>query len=468
MRGLLAVGALLLLQIAGCCSLGTLEPVSLTLVLTALALALAASVLRWPPRWEALGRRWLPHALLALAGADVALLLTTPAALQASASVSLLPFHLAVAGLGLVVLSYAFRSWKNLRWRFLLVVVLYSVLGAWILVAVPAPVIDVLVFQERASDLLLHGRDPYDAAYPNVYAGNPEFYGPGVLRNGQVWSCPYPPLSLLLALPGHLVGDVRWGLLAAMLVSAILLIAAGRSLAGAAAPQVELAAIAFLCHPRGLVVLHFGWTEPLLMGAVCFFAWAAARRRTALAGVSAGLVIAMKQYAVLLVPPLWACRCLGGRQLLVAGATAALITLPFVLWDPLSFWQGVVMFQVEQPFRDDALSVLAAVKAATGVELSAAIGFVVAAGATGLVVWRAPLGLAAAALGGAAIFISFFAFNKQAFLNYYWFCASLLALALAQSRTRSPSRPSRPAARQTPAAIASEPPTTTSGSAERL
>jgi hypothetical protein len=444
MSGLLAVCALILLQLAACRSLGMLEPVSLALVLTALALVLAASALPWSPRWEARGERLLPRTLIVLVGSEVVLLLVIPPAVRLPATTSLLTFRLIAAGLALVVLSYAFKPRAKLRWRFPAVVVLYGLLGAWVLCALPIPVLDVLAFQERASDLLLHGHDPYDAEYPNVY-GDTAFYGPGVVRDGQVYSFPYPPLSLLLALPGHLAGDVRWSLLAALLASAAFLAAAGRSLAAAEDRQAELAAIAFLCHPRGLVVLQLGWTEPFLMAAVSFCAWAIASRRKALTGVGVALVLAAKQYAVLWVVALWACRCIRWREVLAGGVLAFLLAVPFILWNPVAFWQGVVQFQLEQPFRTDALSVLAAVWVATGLQLPAVIGFAVAAAVIWLVARRAPPHLAGAALGGSAIFLAFFAFNKQAFLNYYWFAASLLALALATLPSNHASRPHAPA-----------------------
>ena len=96
---------------------------------------------------------------------------------------------------------------------------------------------------------------------------------------------------------------------------------------------------------------------------------------------------------------------------------AGLIALPFFAWDPQAFWKGVVAFQFQQPFRRDSLSVLAAIAAATGVELPAAIGFIVAACVAALCFWRAKPGIGHAALTGSAFFLAFFLFNKQAFLN---------------------------------------------------
>jgi hypothetical protein len=43
-----------------------------------------------------------------------------------------------------------------------------------------------------------------------------------------------------------------------------------------------------------------------------------------------------------------------------AALSAAIVTLPLVLWNTGAFWESVVWLQVKQSFRHDALSFLAA------------------------------------------------------------------------------------------------------------
>src|SRR5438067_13369117 len=97
--------------------------------------------------------------------------------------------------------------------------------------------------------------------------------------DGRVQSFPYPPLSLLLAVPGYLVGDVRWSLLAALLGTAALVVATGRRLGLPAGHPAELAATALLCHPRGLLVLETSWTEPFVALGLTATVWAMAGTR---------------------------------------------------------------------------------------------------------------------------------------------------------------------------------------------
>jgi hypothetical protein len=60
------------------------------------------------------------------------------------------------------------------------------------------------MFQQTGAAALLAGENPYEDRYPNLYEGHPEFYGPGVVDANKhlTVGLPYPPLSLLLTLPG--------------------------------------------------------------------------------------------------------------------------------------------------------------------------------------------------------------------------------------------------------------------------
>jgi hypothetical protein len=118
------------------------------------------------------------------------------------------------------------------------------------------------------------------------------------------------------------------------------------------------------------------------------------------------------------------------RGLLVAAA----VTLPFLLWDPRPFMESVVTLQLYQPFRPDSLSYLAWVAIRGGPVLSGALAFVAAAVALVLALWltaRTPAGVAA---GVALVYYAFFAFNKQAFANYYLFVVGALACAISTAR----------------------------------
>jgi hypothetical protein len=114
----------------------------------------------------------------------------------------------------------------------------------------------------------------------------------------------------------------------------------------------------------------------------------------------------------------------------LALAVAAVVTVPFALWNLGAFLNDVVLLQLKQPLRMDALSYVAWA-ARQGVLMPQGIAFLLAAGATALAIWRCPRTPSGFALGVTLVFLTFFAFNKQAFCNYYYFVLGALACALA-------------------------------------
>src|SRR4029453_1796557 len=102
---------------------------------------------------------------------------------------------------------------SGLRHLFLgLVLLSHLKIGYWILSHTTDPFIDVHVFQRDSLAALLAGRNPYAIDFPNLYGDGTPFYGAGLTAGGRVlFGYIYPPINLLLALPGHLLaGDHRY------------------------------------------------------------------------------------------------------------------------------------------------------------------------------------------------------------------------------------------------------------------
>ena len=313
---------------------------------------------------------------------------------------------------------------------FPLVLLLYLLLGAWVIAHAPEPAIDVFIFQQQGSAALLDGRNPYAITFPNIYGDDP-VYGPGLVNGDRLaFGFPYPPLSLFLALPGYLIaGDHRYAQLLALGVAGALLALARPGRLGA------LAAVLLLFSPRIFFVLEQGWTEPfailLLAATVC----CACRWPRALP-VALGLLLAVKQTLVfvpLLVPLLR-----GGLAhwreswplLWRAAAVALVVSLPLALGAPRDFVWSVVTLQIYQPLREDALSYVAWL-ARSGMPAPTWLAFAMVLLAAALALWRAARTPAGFAAGVALAFLAFFAFNKQAFCNYYFFVLGALCCALA-------------------------------------
>ncbi|SNS96799.1 hypothetical protein SAMN05421770_103268 [Granulicella rosea] len=312
-------------------------------------------------------------------------------------------------------------------WRILAGLALFHiVLAVYCIHSVSPETIDCITFQRDAVRNLLHGVDPYGQTQANIYSPEltKKFYGPGMVVDGRVQvGFQYPPLTLAWALPGYLLGDVRYSYVLAIVAAALLLYGiypGGRSLG--------LAAF-LLLNPLTYYVEDRGWTEPLVLMLAAAALYAAVHKRWWLP-LAAGLLLGSKQYNFLalpflgyLAPPLgWRTyRKLAGYAMLVGLATA----LPFLLWNAKALVHDIVLFHLAQPFRDDALSM------AVPFPWMLKVGplFVIA-----FVLWyirKGPHRFATFAAGYALAMLIFVATSKQAFCNYFFLIGNLLLLAVA-------------------------------------
>ena len=358
--------------------------------------------------------------------------ISLPAAyLELGSAADLLPFRLGMALVAILSPLLIVPVPRLSKAAFPSIIFVFILLGVWVIRMAPAPYIDVFYFHVGAIEALLRGENPYSLLSPDIYRGRSSYYGPGLSVDGRLpFGFIYPPLSLLLAVPGHLLGgDFRYSQLGAMALSGLFIAYARPSRISA------LAATLLLFTPRSFFVLGQAWTEPFVVMLVCAVVFCACRAPRFL-WVVLGLLLAVKQHLVLAVP---AALLLvpGLRQpraviwfLSKAGLVALLVTVPLMLWDVAGFIRGVVAFQFQQPFRQDALSYLVLLVPPGNPTPPLWIAFVVAAAAAVLALWRLPRTPAGFAAGTALIFFAFFAFNKQAFCNYYYFVIGALWCAV--------------------------------------
>jgi hypothetical protein len=172
---------------------------------------------------------------------------------------------------------------------------------------------------------------------------------------------------------------------------------------------------------------EIGWTEPflVLMFAITVILSVHGSISTALA---LGLFFALKQYTFFVIPI--AVRSLGTRAVGAALMIAAAVTLPLVMWDWNAFLHSAVWLQFRQPWRADALS-FAVLLNYLGMPRMPWLGFAAAGLALLAVMLRRNGHPAVFARDVAFVLFAFFAFNKQAFYNYYFLVLGALCCALA-------------------------------------
>ncbi|MGE5359253.1 MAG: hypothetical protein ACM3NQ_09560, partial [Bacteroidales bacterium] len=290
--------------------------------------------------------------------------------------------------------------------------------------ASPSPVVDVFVeFQESARHLLA-GLNPYTTPVSDIYGGTRD-YGYHLLGYA------YLPANLLLQTAGYaLAGDFRYACIAAEAVVAYALYRMARPGPGRLAPM--LVVLLFLFHPRGLLVIEQGWTEPFVAGAFGLFLWwRDARPGSSWPAAAYGYMLSLKQYLVYFVLHLFMLER-RPKAWCIAAATAVLTLVPFVVWDPASLYTYGVRFQLETPFREDGLTVVALLYRWSGFTagkwLAALVGLLVAAYTYNRFSRDALRGYV---LAVAITTFSIFLAGSQAFCNYYYLVSVLLLFVFA-------------------------------------
>lgn len=365
-----------------------------------------------------------------------------------------LQFLALLGGAALMIAVGFFDAKWTRRWWFPALLILNLAMGFWMIRAAPEPHIDVWVFQQQGPRTLLEGHNPYDyrqANFPDIYhstrPGAQEVYGPGLSKNDRLqFGFPYPPLSLLLATLGYAIGgDHRYAQAIAIALAGLFI---GYARPGSFA---KLAAALFLMTPRIWFVLGRGWTEPFVVMLLAATIFCCCRKLWKLLPIALGLFLASKQYLALAVPftflllqepfnlnPVdnwkkW------GWLLIKSAIVAVIVSLPLALWNWHEFWFSTVAVQKYAPFRWDALSYLVML----GLHNSRYITWTwlvpIALIPTILLSLRkAPRSASGFALSIGLVFLVFFAFNKQAFCNYYFFTIGAFCCALGAMPITSP------------------------------
>jgi uncharacterized membrane protein len=198
--------------------------------------------------------------------------------------------------------------------------------------------------------------------------------------------------------------------------------------------QAKVSAAMLAFSPVTPMVLYLAWTETQVIFCLALV-WFCHCRKSRFLPYAFGLLLASKQYmpalaplGLLLLPRPWSLRDTA-RFGLRAAAVGAVVTLPFVLWNPHAFYHSVVQWQMIQPFRPDALSFLVWAHPADPSKWLwlpfALLGLML------LVCLRIGYKRTLSfPLAVALCLLPFFATNKQAFANYYYLVIASFLLAV--------------------------------------
>jgi hypothetical protein len=348
----------------------------------------------------------------------------------------LMPFVVLAAIAAVLAVLILFRLPRSMvGGAFVLLLLAFSLMGKFYLDLSASPHNDVYVVQELGCQALGDHRNPLGITFPDIYGPRAGFYPPGSVVNGQV-QCGYfyPPLSLLMDLPGYLAGDLRYSHLAAVLIAAALLGYSQRHFA----PAIWL-----LFTPRLLFILENSWIETYALLFLAIAVWCHERKRDWLVPVAVGLLLVTKQYLLLTIPAIallmpqpsqWRT---AGRFALIAVIAGSVVTLPFILWSPSAFLHSTTSLYTNL-LRPDSISFLPIISRLLGTRLTLLCPLLAALPPSILILLRAPRSASGFAAAVALICLCVFAFSTQAFINYYFYATGALCVAIAAERGFAP------------------------------
>lgn len=300
-----------------------------------------------------------------------------------------------------------------------------------VLLASPAPRIDVWTSSQRAVDYFLQGKNPYSQDYEDIYRGAYDY------RAGF----PYWPAYLFWATGGVILArglhDVRVSLVIAEALTALAVFGIARR-RGMSRQLGAALGVTWLALPIAMFNTEQAWIDSLAILFVGGSAWAWLGGRMLLSGAVLGLLCATKQYgavaAGLAVLHTWRSRSMRDavRQAAACAAVAFGLVLPFVLADPRGFYDSSIRVLFDVLPRTDSLSLGAyfarGAQVAGPDELKAYYKpFTALSGLAfiGTTIWiaRRPAGARLYEWAGACAIVHgfLFLFGKQAFCNYYIF-----------------------------------------------
>ena len=292
---------------------------------------------------------------------------------------------------------------------------------------VPHPAIDVWTVQTEGARALLHGANPFEVVAMHDTA-------PGVVRDDVPYV--YPPFQVFVTIPALLLGDVRYAMLAALLVAGFVIRAIARRSAPPDLPAslVDAPTLLVWLAPKLLYIVQQAWIDPVQLALIAITTLLLVQGRARAATIALGCVLAAKQTMFWIIPLAYlAFPFLRFSHFVAIGAIAAATYVPFAAWNFRAWFHANIAFVGTLPARDDALSFVNWAWRALHVRVPHVVGFPLALGAVVLVAVRSRRTLRAFGGGLVVTYFAFFLFNKWTFANYFFLLGGLSSIAAAMA-----------------------------------
>jgi hypothetical protein len=293
--------------------------------------------------------------------------------------------------------------------------------GVAIVLANPAPLIDVWHMLQAAANGLSHGRSMYKLHW---------FAIPGQDSNGFA----YLPGCAVILWPFYLVThDVRYGELVAFVLTALILMRARGGRNGAL-----IGSLAVL-YPAGLFGIEQAWIEPVMLLEITAAAYACTRGHKRLAVVAFGAALVTKQYAWLFVPLAAVWEDFGWRRAAAAVGGAVGFLLPWFLVAPHGFFENAFLSNTRLSVSPSLLNSLSLYTVAIlhGWHAEFVITVLATVAAIGLALWRGDRDTRGFFINSAFVIATLNLASYHAYFDQWEFAAGLVLAAIAFGGTTS-------------------------------
>jgi hypothetical protein len=280
-------------------------------------------------------------------------------------------------------------------------------------IASPAPRIDVWEMYQAVARGLLHGH--------NIYT---QRWSPRLPHQATIYTY-FPGAAVVLAPFYALFGDVRVGVIVVFLVSAVLL---GRM---ARDPQVAMFGALLLLFPDLTFSVEQSWSEPLILLLLLLMVWAVRSQRHGWAIVALAVLLTFQQYDLILVPLTAAWTDFGVRRSAVSVVLAAAFIAPWALAAPHAFVQGTIVYQVDYAFAWKSLSVFHQLSSLSGALAYAVL--VLTVGVALLIAMKRVHRGGSFLMACSVVFVTLDLFSKVAFFNEWQLAAGVILAAGAEA-----------------------------------
>ena len=216
-------------------------------------------------------------------------------------------------------------------------------------IASPAPRIDVWDMYQAVARGLLHGH--------NVYT---QHWSPELPNQAKIYAY-FPGAAVILTPFYALFGDVRFGVILALLLSAVLI---GRL---AKNPQAGMFGALLLLYPYLTFSVEQSWSEPLTLLVLLSMVWAVKNRKYGWATVALAVMLTFQQYDLVLVPLAAAWTDFGLKRTIVSVTLAAAFIAPWALAARHAFVEGAIVYNLHYLFSYLSLSVFHRLSDVSGV-----------------------------------------------------------------------------------------------------